>query len=87
MLCLLHGVKLKSLLTWSKGFLLWCLQESNQGHTDFQSVALPTELRHQRIRAANLTEIFIFQKEILKKHKLTWRKSIYITFNNLEFSS
>ncbi len=25
---------------------LWCLQESNQGHTDFQSVALPTELRH-----------------------------------------
>src|SRR5688572_6562982 len=26
--------------------LWWCLQESNQGHTDFQSVALPTELRH-----------------------------------------
>ena len=25
---------------------MWCLQESNQGHTDFQSVALPTELRH-----------------------------------------
>lgn len=27
-------------------FRVWCLQESNQGHTDFQSVALPTELRH-----------------------------------------
>jgi type III pantothenate kinase len=27
--------------------LLWCLQESNQGHIDFQSIALPTELRHQ----------------------------------------
>src|SRR5690606_708543 len=26
---------------------LWYLQESNQGHTDFQSVALPTELRYQ----------------------------------------
>ncbi len=25
----------------------WCLQESNQGHKDFQSFALPTELRHQ----------------------------------------
>ena len=31
-----------------KGFLFleWCLQESNQGHMDFQSIALPTELRH-----------------------------------------
>lgn len=27
--------------------LLWCHRESNQGHTDFQSVALPTELWHQ----------------------------------------
>ncbi len=26
--------------------LMWYLQESNQGHTDFQSVALPTELRY-----------------------------------------
>ena len=25
---------------------MWFLQESNQGHTDFQSVALPTELRN-----------------------------------------
>ena len=24
----------------------WYLQESNQGHKDFQSFALPTELRH-----------------------------------------
>ena len=28
---------------------LWYLQESNQGHTDFQSVALPTELRYQAL--------------------------------------
>ena len=27
---------------------MWYLQESNQGHTDFQSVALPTELRYLR---------------------------------------
>ncbi len=25
---------------------LWYLQESNQGHKDFQSFALPTELRY-----------------------------------------
>ena len=28
----------------------WCLQESNQGHMDFQSIALPTELRHRLLR-------------------------------------
>lgn len=27
------------------GGFSWFLQESNQGHTDFQSVALPTELK------------------------------------------
>jgi len=27
-------------------FVLWYLQESNQGHQDFQSCALPTELRY-----------------------------------------
>ena len=29
----------------SKSFL-WCHQESNRGHKDFQSFALPTELWH-----------------------------------------
>lgn len=42
---------------------LWYLQESNQGHTDFQSVALPTELRYQLNRAANLRELFIMQNK------------------------
>ena len=27
----------------------WYLQESNRGHTDFQSDALPTELRHHSL--------------------------------------
>ena len=31
----------------SNSFLLWCHQESNRGHKDFQSFALPTELWHQ----------------------------------------
>ena len=29
-------------------FLKWCHQESNRGHKDFQSFALPTELWHHR---------------------------------------
>ncbi|GEM_PF-1564548 len=28
---------------------LWFLQESNQGHMDFQSIALPTELRNHLV--------------------------------------
>ncbi len=28
-------------------FLVWCHQESNRGHKDFQSFALPSELWHQ----------------------------------------
>ena len=29
------------------GLFLWYLLELNQGHMDFQSIALPPELRHQ----------------------------------------
>ncbi len=29
--------------------LLWCHQESNRGHKDFQSFALPTELWHHHL--------------------------------------
>ena len=32
------------------GTFMWYLQESNQGHTDFQSVALPTELRYHYLK-------------------------------------
>ena len=34
---------------------LWYLQESNQGHKDFQSFALPTELRYHVLRQMNKT--------------------------------
>ncbi len=37
-----------------KGFFTWYLQESNQGHKDFQSFALPTELRYQPNWSANI---------------------------------
>ena len=34
-----------SVIAWAFG---WCHRESNQGHKDFQSFALPTELWHHR---------------------------------------
>ncbi len=51
----------------------WYLQESNQGHKDFQSFALPTELRYQPIkpivdlRGANKTGFKGFCKPFQKK--------------------
>ena len=36
----------KKSLSEEKLFLKWCHQESNRGHKDFQSFALPTELWH-----------------------------------------
>ncbi len=32
----------------------WCHLESNQGHMDFQSIALPTELWHLFINAVQI---------------------------------
>ena len=42
--------KPKNPIFYRLGFFWWCLQESNQGHKDFQSFALPTELRHQSFK-------------------------------------
>ena len=38
----------------------WCHQESNRGHKDFQSFALPTELWHHRycLTGAKVGKIF-----------------------------
>ena len=48
---------------------MWCLQESNQGHMDFQSIALPTELRHHSHECGcKYRCIFIIpKKNIIKK--------------------
>ena len=45
---------------------MWCRdQESNQGHTDFQSVALPTELRYL-LSASKIDSILLFPKLFYK---------------------
>ena len=41
---------------------LWYLQESNQGHMDFQSIALPTELRYRLNAGANIRGFLIYPK-------------------------
>ncbi len=47
---------------------MWCLQESNQGHMDFQSIALPTELRHHSHECGcKYSCIFIIPKKIIIK--------------------
>lgn len=44
--------------------LLWYLPDLNWGHTDFQSVALPTELRYPVLKSdAKLMRFFTLQKE------------------------
>ncbi len=41
------NLEIQAKKTTLKKVVLWFLQESNQGHMDFQSIALPTELRNQ----------------------------------------
>ena len=45
---------------------LWCHQESNRGHKDFQSFALPTELWHLAFASANVEQIFYLRKYFTK---------------------
>ncbi len=41
--------KLVKQKTHSFEWVLWYLQGSNQGHMDFQSIALPSELRYRLV--------------------------------------
>ena len=40
---------------------LWCHQESNRGHKDFQSFALPTELWHHCFSFAVVKVVKLFK--------------------------
>ncbi len=48
---------------------MWYLQESNQGHTDFQSVALPTELRYLANAGANIKPYLNMDNIFLRKKR------------------
>ena len=67
---------------------LWCLPDLNWGHMDFQSIALPTELRHLPCfseASANLYPFFIFpNKNANFSNCLSFKNSLkYITFAHL----
>ena len=49
----------KKSLQKSAGFFKWYHQESNRGHTDFQSDALPTELWYHRFSGHKSTIHFL----------------------------
>ncbi len=57
----------KKRLSSKKTAFWWYLQGSNQGHMDFQSIALPSELRYRANAGANIEPFLIYPKEILKK--------------------
>jgi hypothetical protein len=50
----------------------WCHQESNRGHKDFQSFALPTELWHHYLLKCGCkdTEFFYVRKFFIQKNVL-----------------
>ncbi len=69
-----YVVKIKSAVSIKiqRFFLIfkWYLQESNQGHKDFQSFALPTELRYQHFYLKN--NIQSFALPIPKQFKISF---------------
>ncbi len=51
---------------------MWYLQESNQGHKDFQSFALPTELRYRILKCDKYKMVFRLQQIIPNKNLLVF---------------
>ena len=70
-------------------FLLWCHQESNRGHKDFQSFALPTELWHHHFLIADAKVEFIFDiaKYFRKKMLLFFLQGVPSLCFQLKFLS
>ena|GEM_PF-3401701 len=60
---------------------MWRLPESNWGHTDFQSVALPTELKRRPFFVEG--NIITFPKPVKKNIAPTRMKKRYFTFEPL----
>ena len=61
---------------------LWYLQESNQGHMDFQSIALPTELRYHWSQIKIKDRFSWFPYFLLRL--LSKRRQIYTLFGSFK---
>ena len=58
--------------------VLWYLQGSNQGHMDFQSIALPSELRYLAVAGANIEAFLVSPKHFLKKiYSYLWHSKFH----------
>ena len=57
-------------------FLWWCHQESNRGHKDFQSFALPTELWHHCFSFAVAKVVKLLDSASLMEIKNTDKKLV-----------
>lgn len=60
--------KYKKQKTHSVEWVLWYLQGSNQGHMDFQSIALPSELRYRACCGCKYIIIFGLCKTFFRKN-------------------
>ncbi len=63
------------------GSFKWCLQESNQGHKDFQSFALPTELRHHRVSGRKYKTSFLIVPNKIQKSIVFLKLAFYKIMN------
>ena len=77
--------KKRELLNCNSLIFRWCHQESNRGHKDFQSFALPTELWHHRICnalfsiASAKVDIFFYPPNyIQKKLKICAQNALFL---------
>ncbi len=64
------------------GSFLWCWTELNCRHTDFQSVALPTELQHRSLFEGAKVQLF-FELSALKRKK-SIKKFIFLYLRHLQ---
>ena len=59
---------------------MWCHQESNRGHKDFQSFALPTELWHHHFlfAVAKVGSFFDTAKYFIKKMRKYYFSLVFL---------
>ena len=60
---------------------VWCHQESNRGHKDFQSFALPTELWHHRLICECKVSKFFYSMQVFTNKNIILNKKVPVFAN------
>ncbi len=67
-------------------FSWWCHQESNRGHKDFQSFALPTELWHQTVGKSTHYYITLHQHTLKRNLRFSFALAkVSLIFESTKF--